>query len=123
MVAKSATEHAEQSALMAWAGLQSKAMPDLSMLFAIPNGGARTLVTGAMLKREGVKKGIPDLFLACPRRACGGLFIEMKRKCGVPSDVSQEQRQWLAKFISQGYQAEVCNGADEAKAVILKYLG
>lgn len=113
------TEHQEQSLLMKWAELQSKTIPDLGMLFAIPNGGARTAVTGAMLKREGVKKGIPDLLLACPRRACGGLFIEMKKKGG---KVSQEQREWLAKFIMQGYQAEVCYSAEEAKEVILSYL-
>lgn len=104
---------------MKWAELQVKTMPGLAMLFAIPNGGARTAVTGAMLKREGVKKGVPDLFLACPRKACGGLFIEMKKKGG---KVSIEQREWLAKFIFQGYQAEVCYSFDEAKAVIMKYL-
>lgn len=44
------TEHQEQSALIAWAALQAKTIPDLNMLFAIPNGGARTAITGAMFR-------------------------------------------------------------------------
>jgi len=114
-------EHQEQCALIQWAKLQAKTTPALSMLFAIPNGGARSVITGAMLKREGVQKGIPDLFLAVPRRACGGLFIEMKKKKG--GVVSQEQREWIAKFVWQGYQAEICNGWEEARDIIIKYLG
>lgn len=72
-----------------------------------------------MLKREGVKKGVPDLFLAVPKKACGGLWIEMKKKGG---KVTLEQREWLAKFVMQGYQAEVCYSFEEAKDIILRYI-
>ena len=38
-------------------------IPACRWLHAIPNGGNRSAVTGARLKAEGVKRGIPDLFL------------------------------------------------------------
>lgn len=37
------------------------------LLFAIPDGGRRDAVTGAHLKAEGVRAGVPDMFLAVPR--------------------------------------------------------
>ncbi len=59
-------------------------MPSLSLMHAIPNGGARgndsqtNKIRGAMLKAEGVKKGVPDIFLPVPLNGYHGLYIEMK---------------------------------------------
>ena len=51
-------------------------------LFAIPNGGARNKITGAKLKAEGVRKGIPDLFLSVPSipgwECYNGMYMELK---------------------------------------------
>ena len=57
------TEHRIQAGLFKWFKLASARHPELALLFAIPNGGARDPITGAMLKAEGVKRGVPDLFL------------------------------------------------------------
>lgn len=113
------TEHQQQSHLVKWASLQSKAIPELDMLFAIPNGGARTAVTGAMLKREGVRPGIPDLMLAYPNHESAGLFIEMKTKGG---KIAPHQDKWLEKLTAHGYRVEVCWSFEEAKDVIMEYL-
>ena len=50
------TEHRIQAGLFKWAKLASAHHPELTLLFAIPNGGARDPITGAMLKAEGVKR-------------------------------------------------------------------
>jgi len=124
------TEHDEQVALFAWAEANVGAHPELGCMFAVPNGGYRPMATAARLREEGVKAGVPDVFLPVMRRgvdgrgtdgrAWGGLFIEMKRK---PNKLSHEQADWIARLRAAGYMAAVCYGADEAIDVIVKYLG
>src|SRR5688572_6150019 len=52
------TEHQEQCAVIQWWGHahHSYQLPVFA-LFAIPNGGARDVITGARLKAEGVRRG------------------------------------------------------------------
>ena len=116
------TEHSEQVALVEWWSMYArwKSLP-ASLLMAIPNGGARTAVTGAMLKAEGVRAGIPDLFLAVPTRQAPGLWIEMKRQKG--GVVSDEQKAAMAALEAQGYVCTVCKGWKEARSAISDYLG
>jgi hypothetical protein len=112
-------EHAEQAALMAWARLQVHRLPGLALLFAIPNGGRRDAVTGARLKAEGVKAGVPDLFLPMARHGFHGLFIELKALGGSPTP---EQRGWIARLRQAGYAAEVCRGWEAAASTLTRYL-
>lgn len=114
------TEHDEQSAVVEWAAWHENAIPSLSMLFAIPNGGYRHPAVAGKLKDEGVKPGVPDLFLAAPKPTYHGLFIEMKRKSG--SNTPANQRDWHERLTGQGYCVRVCKGADAAIAEIERYL-
>lgn len=47
-------------------------------LYAIPNGGQRSITTATRLKREGVISGVWDLFLSIPKSDNAGLYIEAK---------------------------------------------
>ena len=114
------SEHREQTCLMKWAELQSGSMPELRCLFAIPNGGWRHPATAARLKAEGVKPGVPDLFLAYPSNGMPGLFIEMKRRTG--GRLSLEQQAWRERLSLHGYRVRVCKGWEEAKTEIIDYL-
>lgn len=113
------TEHYEQVKLFQWAKAQSGKYAPLSMMFAIPNGGQRNIVTATKLKAEGVKSGIPDIFLAYPSLHAHGLFIEMKSPKG---KVSTNQREWIGALSASGYMCIVCYSFDEAKRVICGYL-
>ena len=93
---------------------------DESLLFAIPNGGNRDAVTGAMLKAEGVRAGVPDLFLAVPRNGFAGLFVELKKPKG--GRVSRSQTDMLAALSASGYKTAVCHGWEGAMACIAGYL-
>ena len=116
------TEHDEQVALFAWAAAAQAQRPELAMLFAVPNGGARHPAVGAMLRAEGVRAGYPDIALDVARGRWHGLRIELKR--ADPSNhVTPEQLTWLEKLRSYGYMAVVAYGATEAINVILAYLG
>lgn len=114
------TEIQEQRWLFLWAEASKAAVPELELLFHIPNEGKRDQRTGYILKQLGLKKGVPDIFLPVARGGKHGLFIEMKRIKG--GTVSKEQREWLDKLREQGYAAEICFGWEAAAAVIRKYL-
>ena len=120
MDAQVPTESAEQQALFSWAEWASGKYPDLLWMFHIPNGGARNAVTGARLRAEGVKRGVPDICLPTPRGEFSGLYIEMKRRKG--GRVSENQSDWIAYLLTQGYCALECRGSEEAQAVIEGYL-
>lgn len=132
-VVKPPTEHAEQAALFRWAEGLEPIYPQLMMLFAIPNGagvnhqrnrhGQRFSLEGAKLKREGMKQGVPDVFLAAPFGKWHGLFIEMKRVKKSLSKVTPEQLGWKTALEGMGYRVEICYGWEAARDVILDYLG
>lgn len=90
------------------------------LLFAIPNGGQRNLIVAKKLKAEGVRAGIPDLFLAVPRGRFHGLFVEMKKTKG--GRVPKNQQIMLETLNLCGYRAIVCHGWFEAKEAIENYV-
>lgn len=115
-------EQADQIALFQWATIRASARPELSLLFAVPNfARVKSARDGARRKAEGMKPGVPDMFLAVPRGGFHGLFVELKSQAG-RNRVSTEQRWWLAQLQEQGYRAEVCHGFEEARRVIERYL-
>lgn len=118
-IAKVPTEHAQQVALFAWAALQFSQYPELKLMFAIPNGGERNKIVAAHLKAEGVKSGVPDIFLPVPRGTYHGLFIELKK---VGGSAQASQKDFIAALQRNGYGACVCVGYEAAKDTILSYL-
>jgi hypothetical protein len=117
---KTPTEHDEQVAVFRWAAWAQREYPELALLHAIPNGGQRHVLVAKKLKAEGVKPGVPDVFLPVARGRHHGLYIEMKRVKG--SSISNEQKKFIAELEAQGYRAEVCRGADEAIRLIQTYI-
>ena len=113
------SESNEQAAVFAWATFNAARLPELALLFHVPNGGARAKVTAARLKTEGVRAGVPDIWLPCARLGYHGLVIELKAEHG---RLSTAQSWWLAALRSQGYRAEVCTGWQAATAEIEAYL-
>lgn len=117
------TEHQEQVKVIQWWALACHGykIPEYA-LFAVPNGGARDIITAARLKAEGARRGALDLILAYPTAASHGLFIEMKRQDGSPSDVKPDQRAYLEYLQSVGYAASVHWSGDSAIEAIKAYL-
>lgn len=115
------SEHNEQAALMQWWQLASLrfGIPE-PLLFAIPNGGLRNRITGAKMKAEGVRAGVPDLFLAVPAMGYNGLFIELKQEHA--GRTSSAQDAMLSRLEAQGYRTAVCHGWHNAAFTIKAYL-
>jgi hypothetical protein len=131
-------EHEEQKMLFEWSnGFGGNLYPELKLMFAITNGafyGAdrrMAAIQSNKLKSEGLKPGVPDIFLPFPssmarkvetniRKQYHGMFIEMKAG---KNDLSDEQKEWIAKLTQLNYYCVVCYSFTEAKLEILKYLG
>jgi len=113
------TEHQHQVALFKWARREEKNHPELGIMFAIPNAGKRTPKQGAWMKAEGLRPGVPDIFLPAKRASFSGLFIEMKTEKTSPTDI-----QWdvITQLMRAGYCVLVCNGFIDAREAIKKYL-
>ena len=114
------SEHDEQKALFQWAEIAQLQRPELALMFAIPNGGHRLKAVAGKMKAEGVKPGVPDIFLPVPRQQYHGLFVEMKTQKGA---ISKEQHRWIRPLLCKGYQVKVCRGWQAAAEVIEQYLG
>lgn len=114
------TESAEQIALFQWAAWNEKQIPELVLLYHIPNGGKRYATTARRLKAEGVKAGVPDLCLPVSRGGFHGLYIELKRTRG--NQPTENQEGWIAALERQGYKAAVCYGWERAATAIQEYL-
>jgi hypothetical protein len=101
------TEHEEQRELVKWFRQTYVQV----LIFAIPNGGARSIATAGRLKAEGVVKGVPDLFVPAWE-----LWIEMKRTKG--GSLSPDQNLMHLYLKSVGYQVIVAKGFEDARQQI-----
>lgn len=91
----------------------------LQYMFAIPNGGSRDVREAVNLKRQGVKKGVSDIFIPIPTPRYHGMFLELKVGKNKPS---KEQLAFLKFVSSVGYCGVVCYGFEEAVNTIQNYL-
>lgn len=112
-------EHHIQCGVIKWAQMQESKYPELKLLHAIPNGGHRHLVVARKLKAEGVKSGVPDLFLPVARQNYHGLYIEMKTPKG---KIQDSQKWWLEELDKQGYYCVVCREVEQTIETIISYL-
>lgn len=118
-LASSGTEAAHQTALFAWAALNTYRFPELEFLFHIPNGGTRNKVEAGFLKAQGVRSGVPDIMLPVARWGKHGLFIEMKVKNNKPQ---QNQSHWIKALSTLNYLVLVCYDWRTASEYITHYL-
>lgn len=113
-------EGKEQEELFSWLRVE---YPDIYRLtFHPPNGGKRNIQTANKLKKQGVKAGVPDIFVMTPRGGYHGLMIEFKASPPAKTSVSDKQKEWLSRLEDQGYLATVCKGVKAAQTEINNYM-
>ena len=119
------SEHSHQMAFFAWCQQQSVIYPKLKFAFAIPNGGARDKRTASNLKAEGVKKGVPDVFIPIAAHGCHGLWIEFKRpgtETQSEGRLSTEQKEFRDFVLSEKYGHFVAYSYSQAVDCVVRYL-
>ena len=101
------SEHEEQKVVATWLDARGH------LYCAIPNGGKRSKATAAMLRSEGVKRGVPDILIfARANLAPFGCALEMKRTKG--SRMEPDQIWWLDQLAAHGWIPLVGYGAEDA---------
>jgi len=113
------TEHQIQKSFFDWWAVSQGNRDWYPLCWATPNGGVRHITTAVRLKAEGVRAGVPDVFIAVPCGAWFGLFLEFKRRTGV---VTPAQRFYLDALSKVGYRCEVIRSLDEAIIMVSGYL-
>ena len=116
------TRHVEshmQRMCVGWFRLQYPAVGKL--LFAVPNGGARSRTEAAIMKAEGVTAGVTDLILLLGRGGFNALCIEMKTT-DRHSALSDAQIEWRSLAITNGSRHVVCRTLEEFQSEIRWYM-
>ncbi len=80
----------------------------------VPNGGKRDQLTGARLKRQGVKPGVPDVLIFDLGSNGKPTALELKRQNGRYSQVRPNQKGWLQGLDDRGWNTIVGYGASDA---------
>jgi hypothetical protein len=119
MTKKYQWEAVQQQTLFEWAALMEAKVPELRLMYHVPNGGSRNSLEAANLKRQGVKAGVPDVCLPVARGNSHGLYIEMKAGDNKPTE---KQKEWLTALEKQGYATAVCYSWEDAVFIITNYL-
>lgn len=113
------SEHDLQAAIIAECDRRSMGNPAWGMVFSIPNGGHRHPAVAAKLKAEGVRAGIPDLFVALPRHDYAGMFLELKFGKNKPTG---EQWNWTRRLRDAGYFVDVAWDFETAMRLLTWYV-
>ena len=101
------SEHEEQRLFVQWF---RRTYPK-RRIFAIPNGGGRSISQASKLKAEGVSSGVPDLLIPD-----GMIWVEMKRSRG--GSVSADQKDWHSYLEAIGHTVIIGRGFEDARAKI-----
>ena len=104
------SEHIEQVCLVNWFRFQYPK----KLIFALPNGGGRNIVTASKLKAEGVVSGVPDLFV--PE---WNLWLEMKKN--KQARLSKNQEKIIKHLESIGHYVIIGYGFDDARKKIMDF--
>ena len=94
---------------------------DALMLFAVPNGGGRSVVEASIMKAEGVTAGVSDLLLLEARGGWGCLCLEAKTK-KKGSGQSKAQKAWQEAAERAGNLYKVFRTFEEFKTIVDDYM-
>ena len=109
-----------QKTCVAWFRAQ---YPDHAlMLFAVPNGGGRSRIEGAIMKGEGVTAGVADLILLEARGGYGSLCIEMKTR-DKGSKQRPSQKAWQEAAERAGNRYVVVRSFEAFRDLVKEYMG
>lgn len=114
-----ATELAIQSSFFAWVVLFEPKYPELSLCFATLNGVKLPIGLAVKVKRQGMRRGVPDIIFLCKRGDKSGIVAEFKTTKGL---ISEEQKTFLLKAKVQSFETYVWRSVKQAISDVEEYL-
>lgn len=103
----------EQKLQIALTSYMQYAFPDV-LYFSVPNGGKRSVIEAAMLKKMGALAGVSDCLFFWP---CGYGAIELKRP-DKKAYMSPEQKEFAEKWQAYGGKFACCNSLEQCEAAL-----
>ena len=96
--AKRRSEPTEDQLQQSVAEFLDLALPPQAIWFHTPNGGSRNVIEAAKLKRMGVKRGVPDIYIAYGDET---FWVELKTLTGT---LSKEQEEFRVHALVLGHR-------------------
>lgn len=106
-------------AFMDWVHWKSNSEPLYSYMHHIVNEGKRSYTTSKLLKRAGMKSGLPDYNLPLPTARYAGLYIEFKTETG---KLSSHQISWIMKLRAVGHLVIVARTLSDAQYITEEHI-
>lgn len=91
-----------------------KVWPNL-LWFHCGNGEKRNAITGARLKRMGVRPGVADILIFWPE-GMGAIELKVGK-----NSIQESQKQFYVDWIRAGGQYAICRSLDEVMVVIKQW--
>lgn len=113
------SEHDEQVLFFEYVGWKAKGDHRYEPIFSVPNGSYKSASSALKFQKEGLRSGVPDIFIAYPAGKYHGMFIEMKYGKKEPTD---KQWEWLRRLASNDYKCIVAYTGNDAIAALEAYL-
>lgn len=124
-------EAEEQEKFFEWVELAKNRHTELETIYSSANGEVRPrkynkktgswyCPSGKRLKKQGARRGIPDVHLPVSRGGFASLFLELKRVRG--GRLSTDQVVVIRDLRKHGNKVVVCKGCDAAIAATMQYL-
>ena len=113
-------EHEQQSAFFDWVDIMKLKDKRLELCFAVPNAGKRSYGAAMYMKAEGLRAGVPDVWLPVPNKKYCGLVMENKYG---GNKLTDNQELWLRKLKRVGHYVCVCRSTEQMIKEVSKYLG
>jgi hypothetical protein len=95
--------------------------PDL-LMFAVPNGGKRSIQDARRFKAMGVLAGVSDICVLEPNGVYAGLWIEFKAP-GKVKQLSADQKEFGQKVLDRGFEFITFDNAVLALIYVEGYIG
>jgi hypothetical protein len=112
------SEHQLQSLYFDWVRIMREQDRRYKLIAAIPNGGHRHISVAKKLKREGVSRGLPDVFNFWMTSYHTGLVLEFKVG---KNGLTEDQEYWFKLLREQNWRCEEVRDFESAKQLTLEH--
>jgi hypothetical protein len=114
------SEHDIQKSFFDQIRMMEPKYPILKLMLAVPNAAKRSYKLAAMLKAEGMRKGMLDVLFLVPMKGFSGLAIEFKK---VGGKLTPEQLDYIDLLTKSNWLVAVETDAESAINLVKRYLG
>lgn len=118
---RSDEEHKIQSEFISIIRSYEKEYPLLELMYAVPNGGNRSMSEAIKIKLEGGTAGVPDIAFPFPNGKYASLYLEFKKSSG--GVVSQNQKDYIKLLQLARNRVEVVRDVRTALNLVIEHTG